>query len=334
MNSYERTIRFLQAEQVDHPPFHPIVMRWAAAYHGVPYREFCCNAEVKCRAMIAVADDFQADWVTTLSDPYCEAEAYGIRVEYPENDLPLDRGGHFTDLRAIANLPLLNPSAHARCRNRLAEVTQFRREVGGRLFIVGWVEGPIAEYSDLRGLTNASMDFFDEPDLVHEALDRLTENAKQFITAQVDAGADCIGIGDAFCSQIGPNLYRAFAFERQKQLVDHIHALGVRAKLHICGNTHALLSDMLATGADIVDVDHLVPSMAEFAGRLGPRQVFCGKVDPVSVVQNGAPDDIVAGVKESFTQAGGRCILSAGCEVTPGTSRANFEAFSKAWQHI
>jgi uroporphyrinogen-III decarboxylase len=113
-------------------------------------------------------------------------------------------------------------------------------------------------------------------------------------------------------------------------MVDHIHRLGAKAKLHICGNTHALLPDMIRTGADIVDVDHLVPSMAPFARLLGPHQVFSGKCDPVTVVQDGSPDDIRASVRASQEQAAGRCIVSAGCEITPGTSRANFSAFRAA----
>jgi len=40
-----------------------------------------------------------------------------------------------------------------------------------------------------------------------------------------------IGIGDAFCSQIGPELYQHFAFTRQRKLVEHIHSEGAIAKL-------------------------------------------------------------------------------------------------------
>ena len=51
-------------------------------------------------------------------------------------------------------------------------------------------------------------------------MDIIVECAMDFISLQIKAGAHCIGIGDAFCSQIGPELYNQFAFERQKKLVD------------------------------------------------------------------------------------------------------------------
>jgi uroporphyrinogen-III decarboxylase len=161
-------------------------------------------------------------------------------------------------------------------------------------------------------------------------MDVIVESAIEFITLQVEAGAHCIGIGDAFCSQIGPGPYRELAFPREKRLVDHTHSLGAKAKLHICGNTAPIMPDMIATGADILDVDHLVPDMGIFAGFLSPYQVFSGKSDPVSVIQNGTPQQITASVLACRAEARGRVIVSAGCEVPPDTPVANMNAFGRA----
>ena len=320
------TLDFLAGRPVERPPFHPIVMRWAARLAGVRYREFCTAPADKCRAMLACAEDFGFDWVTVLSDPYAEASAFGIQVEYPEDDLPRDVT-RFESLESLAALRPYDVAAHARTAGRVEEIREFRRRAGDRYFVVGWVEGPVAEYADLRGSTDASFDFMDEPEGVGRVMDMITEAACRFITAQVEAGADCVGIGDAFCSQIGPRLYQELAFAREKLLVDHIHSLGAIAKLHICGNTHAILPGMIATGADIIDVDHLVPSLAPFTPLLAPHQVFCGKADPVTVLQDGTRERIEQSVRQDFADAGGRCILSAGCEITPGTSSEHMRFF-------
>jgi len=328
MNSRERTLKFIAGEPVDRVPFHPIVMRWAAQYAGVKYSDFCRDFRVKCPAVIKSAEDFGMDWLTVLSDPYCEAEAFGLQIEYPEDNLPMDRGGHLPDMDAVRALKPYRVEDHRRLMNRVRELAEFRRLTGDRFFTVGWVEGPVAEYADLRGVSNAAFDFYDDPEAVHIAMEVITEAALNFITAQVQAGADCIGIGDAFCSQIGPELYRQFAFERERRMIAHVHSLGALAKLHICGNTTALIPDMIRTGADIIDIDHLVSSMVPFAPLLGARQVFSGKCDPVTVIQDGNAGTIRQSVKEDSSQAAGRCIVSAGCEITPGTSQENLRAFS------
>ena len=330
MTGVERTMAFIKGKEVDRPPFHPIIMRWAAKYAGVKYREFCTDPVTKCMAMIRCAKDFDIDWVTVMSDPWAEASAFGIRVEYPEDSLPVDTGGRISDAKTASRLVKYNPLENERCTNRIKEIGKYSKQLNNEYFIVGWVEGPIAEYVDLRGATEASMDFYIDPDSMEKALDTIVWSAMDFITLQVKEGAHCIGIGDSFCSQIGPMLYNKFVMKREKLLVDYIHSLGALAKLHICGDTSQILSDMISTGADIIDIDHLVPSMAGYADLLGLHQVFSGKADPVSIIQEGTTDDINRLVNNDFREEKGRCIISAGCEITPDTSIENMTAFKLA----
>ncbi len=330
MTGLERTNSFIKGEKVDRPPFHPIIMRWAAKYAGVQYKDFCTDPEKKCMAMIRCAKDFDIDWVTVMSDPWAEASAFGLEITYPEDSLPVDLAGHLPDALTGSRLSKYDPLKNNRCLNRIKEIDNYRNILNNEYFIVGWVEGPVAEYVDLRGAGNASVDLILEQSAVDTTMNIIVDSAIDFITLQVEAGAHCIGIGDAFCSQIGPELYYRFAHARQKILIDHIHKLGAIAKLHICGNTEPILPGMISTGADIIDIDHLVPSIADFAGILGPYQVLSGKADPVSVIQDSDKDRILEVVKDDFIKGEGRCIISAGCEITPGTSASNMSAFSAA----
>lgn len=329
MTGLERTMKFLSGERTDCIPFHPIIMRWAAKYAGVKYRDFCTVPAEKARAMVLCAKDFGIDWVTVMSDPWAEASAFGIAIEYPEDSLPLGKTGLFPDTGSTRHLRKYNPLENARCANRIEEIKIFSR-IAGDKFIVGWIEGPVAEYVDLRGASDASVDFLIEQEAVEEAMSVITESAYDFIELQVKAGAHCIGIGDAFCSQIGPELYHALAFERQKKLVECVHSYGAVAKLHICGDTTSLLGGMINTGADIIDIDHLVTDISSSASILKKHQVLSGKCDPVTVVENGSEETICEAVYRDFSDAGGRCIVSAGCEITPGTSLENMKFFRKA----
>jgi len=265
-----------------------------------------------------------------MSDPWAEASAFGISVEYLEDSLPVDTGGHLPDAISAASIRHYDPMANERCRNRIMEIKEFKRQLNNDYFIVGWVEGPVAEYVDLRKASEASVDFYLDPVSVGKAMDIIVESAMEFISLQIKEGAHCIGIGDSFCSQIGPDLYRQYAFEREKKMVQHIHSQGAIAKLHICGNTESIIPDMILTGVDIIDIDHLVPSMEPFVKLLGKNQVFSGKADPVSVIQDGNLPDIIRAVHNDYKVTNGRCIVSAGCEITPGTSSANMNAFKSA----
>ncbi|MDZ7633626.1 MAG: uroporphyrinogen decarboxylase family protein [Bacteroidales bacterium] len=328
MNSLERTVGFIEDRGTDRIPFHPILMRFAARYAGVRYRDFCLSAVHKCMANIKCATDFGSDWVNTMSDPYAEAEAYGTILSYPDDDLPKVMSYAIEEIADIDRLRVLRTEDHPRMRERLFEIREYGRKTSGSFFIAGWVEGPLAEYCDIRDINLAMTDLYEYPDRVHKALDIITESAMEFITLQVGAGAHCIGIGDSVCSLISPELYNEFCFEREKALADHIHSLGAYAKIHICGNISAILPDVIRTGADIIDIDHRTGPVTEAVRLLSARQVFSGKSDPVSVIQDGNKEEIRESTFSFFMEAAGRSIISAGCEVTPGTENENLRFFS------
>ena len=75
-----------------------------------------------------------------------------------------------------------------------------------------------------------------------------------------------------------------------------------------------------------MDVDHLVADHGRFVGHPTDDQVFSGKADLVTVIHDGDAATIRAAVKESFFEAKGRCIVSAGCEVPRDTPVGNMEA--------
>jgi MtaA/CmuA family methyltransferase len=327
MNSLERTIAFIEGSSVDRLPFHPILMRFAARHAGVRYSDFCLNAASKCMANIRCATDFRSDWVNTMSDAYAEAEAYGTVLSYPEDDLPKVIKYAVDEIKDIDRLRVLKTEDHPRMRERIAEISEYSRLVKGQFFVAGWVEGPLAEYCDIRDINLAMTDLYEHPEMVHKALDIITESAIDFITLQVRSGAHCIGIGDSVCSLISPELYSEFCFEREKALIEHIHSFGAYAKIHICGNISVILPDVIRTGADIVAIDHRTGPVTEAVKMLSAGQVFAGKSDPVSVIQDGDESLIRESALSFYREAAGRAILSAGCEVTPGTGNENLRFF-------
>jgi uroporphyrinogen decarboxylase len=330
MTSLQRTQDFIEGLSVDRPPFHPILMRLAAKYAGIKYKDFCLDYHKKVEANLRCATDFGYDWVNVMSDPYAEASAYGTGLTYPENNLPQVTNWLINEIDDIDKIRLLSVDDNFRMKARVDEVREFSRLVGNTQFICGWVEGPLAEYCDLRDVSPACLDMYENPDKLKKALSIITENAMIFAEAQVKAGAHCIGMGDAVCSLISPDLYQEFVFPLEKEIVDHIHSLGARVKLHICGNTSGILQDMVKTGADIVDIDHLAGSMADYIDLFPSNQVPSGNSNPVSVIRDGDSKAIEDNVRLCWNETRGRGIVSAGCEVPPDTSVENMLSYMKA----
>jgi len=149
----------------------------------------------------------------------------------------------------------------------------------------------------------------------------------------VEAGADVIGIGDPAASLVGPKLYQDFIWHYEKWMVDGLHALGTRVRLHICGNTRPILKEMSRLGCDHVDLESRT-LLAEAREEMGAEQVLLGGLDPVRDLRYGTPQSVHSAVAECHHQAGPRYIVGAGCEVPRDTPAANVHAMVRyARQH-
>ncbi len=327
MNGRERILAHLAGQPVDRLPLMPITMMFAARLAGVRYLDYCTNCHVLAEAQVRTAEEFGFDYVNAMSDPAVEAADCGARVQYFDEQpvAIVEEDARLADKIQLAGLRQPDPLGGGRMHNRIRAVGLLKEKVGRDLLVEGWIEGPIAEGADLRGINTLMMDFFDDPAFVHNLFTFVLEMELNFARAQVAAGADLIGIGDAAASLIGPGLYREFVWPYEKRLVDGVHALGVPARLHICGNTRAHLSGMGRLGCAIVDLDSMVP-ITEARAQMGPDQVLLGNLNPVTALRNSTPAAVTAALAACHRDAGPGFIVGPGCEVPRDTPAENLRA--------
>ena len=169
-----------------------------------------------------------------------------------------------------------------------------------------------------------------EPDFVKRLIHKTMVTAKDFARAQVEAGCEIIGVGDAICSQVSAENYREFVKEKHLELFEYIQSLGAKVKLHICGNMTHLLEDIGDVKPDIVDIDWMV-DMDEANSLLGDRIIRCGNLDPVAVIQEKGVEEIRQDTEQLCLKEKGRSfILSGGCEITFNTPVEHLKAMREA----
>lgn len=335
MNSRQRVLDHLEGRSVDRLPLMPITMMFACDQVGALYRDYCTDYRVLAEGQIRTAEEFGFDYVNTMSDPAREAADCGAAVEYFDHQpvALVEDQALLADKQRLASLRAPDPLGGGRMHNGIKAVSLLKERVGREKIVEGWVEGPIAEAADLRGINNLMTDFFDDPAFVRDLFGFVVELELTFAREQLRAGADVIGVGDAAASLVGPRIYEEFVWPFEKQLVDGIHAMGGRVRLHICGNTRRILAGMGRLGCAIVDLDSLAP-LNEAREQMGPGQVLLGNLNPVRFLRNGTPAEVDSTVAECHRQAGRRYIVGAGCEVPRGTPVENLRALcAYAHQH-
>jgi MtaA/CmuA family methyltransferase len=330
MNGRERILRFLRGDPVDHLPLMPITMMFAADQIGAPYRKYVTDHRVLAEAQMVTAERFGIDYVSAISDPAREACDCGAEVTFFEDQPPAidEANALLKDKGRLASLQAPDPRQSERMCDRLRAVALLKREAGDQRLVEGWIEGPCAEAADLRGINNLMLDFYDDPPFARELLDFVTTMEVEFARAQMDSGADVIGIGDAASSLVGPEIYDEFIWALQKRMVDALHAMGAIVRLHICGDTRPLLPGLGRLGCEIVDLDY--PSPMETGRRaMGEGQVLLGNINPVRVLLQGTPESVREALEVCWRQAGPRYIVGAGCEVARGTPEENLRAMTE-----
>ena len=329
MNGRERIQAIFEGRPVDRLGLMPITMQFACRQIGAKYRDYCTDHRVLVEGQLRTAEKFDFDYVNTMSDPAREAADCGAAVEFFDEQpvaLVEDRA-LLADKARLASLRIPDPLGGGRMHNGIKALSLFKEKLNGEKWIEGWVEGPCAEAADLRGINTLMLDFFDDSGFVRDLFAFVVEMEMRFARAQVDAGADAIGIGDAAASLIGPQIYEEFVWPFEKKMVEGIQAMGAKVRLHICGNTRRILAGMGRLGCDVVELDSLAPIHLA-REKMGPDQILLGNINPVTVMRDGTVELVRESIAECHRQAGPRYIISAGCEIPRDTPLENLQALT------
>ena len=330
MTGKERFLRVVRGEEVDRVPVFPLLMFLAADRAGISYREFATNGEAFAEAQVLCRDRFGLDAITACSDAFRISADLGGEMAYPESKPPYLVEPIVNSESDLARLGRPDPT-RGRMGDRVRAVSAMARAAGDETAVLGWVEMPFAEACDWVGLTNFMLLLVDAPELAHRILEKATELNIEFAFAQMDAGADMIGAGDAAASLISNEMFREFALPYERRVCDEIHSRGGLVKLHICGNTTDLLESMAESDADLFNVDHMVPLKQARDVYAAAGKSYKGNLDPVAEMMQATPEECRAKARECIELARGtKYMLSAGCEIPAETPDEVFRAFCES----
>jgi len=309
--------------------FVPILMHFIARYAGGNYARFASDYRFLVEANLRALENFDIDMVGLISDPYRETSAFGADIEYIPEGVPRCLNLVINSPEDVLSLGRPDVYKYERTRDRILGAELLSKLTKGEVPVFGWIEGPMAEACDLAGIEQFMIMTMMNPDSANILLDKCVLMALDFAKAQVEAGCDIIGMGDAICSQIDPQTYETFIKERHREIIDFIHANGALVKVHICGDISHLLPLMKDLRIDILDIDWQVDLQQAFE-IMGPDVIRCGNIDPRFVL-NKSPEEIFSACKLLCDHEKGRkFILSAGCEIIVNTPVENLMAMRKA----
>jgi uroporphyrinogen decarboxylase len=221
--------------------------------------------------------------------------------------------------------------------NRAAELAYVARAIEkvaahfrDRLGIIGFCGAPytLASYmiegGGSKNYIHTKRMMYSDPAAWRSLLDKLVVVLTEYCRLQVDAGADVIQIFDSWVGSLALADYREYSFEASQRLVRTVQQMGVPV-IYFGVETAGLLTQMAATGADVIGLDWRQP-LDEGWRAIGHGHAVQGNLDPITLF---APLDVLEQrVHEILRAANGRPghIFNLGHGIVPGTPVENVQA--------
>jgi uroporphyrinogen decarboxylase len=336
VNGYERIAAALRGERPDRVPVMLHNFMVAARQAGVTMRAFREDPRTMADVFVRAVETYGVDGVLVDVDTATLAGALGVPVELPEDEPALVHGARLGSLEEVDDLEPPDVGRDPRVQAWLEAVRLLARHFGGQVFVRGNCDqAPFSLASMVRGAADWMMDLMDEGShgRAERLLDHCAEAGRQFVRLMASTGAHMVSGGDSPAGPdlVSPRLYRAFALPGERRLVDEAHRQGLPYALHICGRTDSILDDMLATGADALDLDYKTDARLAH-GRMKDRAAFIGNLDPSGVLALGTPALVEARTRElcALFADTPRFVLNAGCALPATTPPENLRAMIRA----
>ncbi len=336
-NSRDLVRAVLAGKNTPRVPSDLLAVHATAAMAGVRIEDYTLDPTVMVDCICRYYERFQPDVVWLSADTWVTAEAMGATVAFPGPNQPLAGAGGpcVKNAADIDRLPAPDPHSLGRMPLMLQAMRLLRQRLGDEVFMVGcFDQSPFSLACALAEINELMMRLVTDPPFVDALLERCIAHASAYAVALAAAGADMLSTGDSPAGMIGPDFYQQFALPAERRVFRAIHdACDVPASLHICGDARRILAAMATSGADVLEIDHLVP-LADACQSVPDSIALWGNLDPVGVIRNGTPDSIRTAAQHAIATVHShgrrRFVLSTGCTLAPDTPPENISALMQS----
>jgi uroporphyrinogen decarboxylase len=327
MTSLERTQAVLDGKIPDRVPvaLHNFLM--ASYMVGAEFSKTLQSGELLAEAQLAAWREFGHDVIMHENGVCAEAEALGCLIRYPAQGPAHVEDPVIKSAEDIDKLEIPDPEYTYPLNEMLKATRILVKETGGKVFIIGRADqGPMALASALWGPQNFLLAAAD-PEMRPQVL-RLVEKCTRmnivYGEAHRRAGAHGSSIGSYGHSLISTRMYDELEYPGDKAFCDALRKVGCRSFVHSCGDETKLLPNLVATGADCLELDPKTNPEACKKATQG-RTAVLGMLDPHGVLLRGTVDEV-----RTHTLAilrvmapGGGFLMGPGCALPMDTPPAS-----------
>lgn len=230
---------------------------------------------------------YPLDAAILFSDILTVPDAMGLGLEFVQGE-----GPRFArPLRDEADVARLAVPDMDKLRYVFDTVAQVRHELDGRVPLLGFAGSPwtVACYmvegqgsSDYRLVKSM---LYARPDLLHRILHVNAQATRQYLNAQIDAGAQAVMLFDSWGGILADGLFQQFSLAYTRQVIQGLRREREGRRVPVIVFTKgggAWLEDIAACGCDAMGVDWTV-NLGSARKRIGDAVALQGNLDPITL---------------------------------------------------
>ncbi|MDD2560435.1 MAG: uroporphyrinogen decarboxylase family protein [Bacteroidales bacterium] len=296
---------------------------------GKTVRDAVTDGKVHYEAIRYLSENYPSMACTVIMDLTVEAEAFGSKINMPEDEVPSVTDRLVQDRESIENLEI--PAMDA---GRLPEYLLANRlaveNIKDKIVLSGCI-GPFSLAGRLFGLSEIMMELYMDPDTIQLLLDKCTKFLITYCKALKAIGTAGVFMAEPAAGLLSNEDCQAFSSDYVREIVDAVQDDQFSIILHNCGNSGQCTQAMIDSGARVLHFGNRI-DMEEVLRTCPADILVMGNLDPVGVFKQGSPQM----VKESSLQLLDKAksyrnfVLSSGCDIPPHTPLENIAAFFEA----
>lgn len=335
----DRFLRALAGEPVDMTPVW--MMRQAGRYLpeyratrklAGDFMSLCRNSELACEVTMQPLRRYAMDAAILFSDILTIPDAMGQGLYFTEGEGPRFRKV-VRSAQDVAQLPELDTAKDLSYVTDAVSV--IRRELNGSVPLIGFSGSPwtlatyMIEGSGSKDFRNAKAFMFNEPQAMHQLLDKLARAVTNYLNAQIAAGAQAVQIFDTWGGVLSTHAYKEFSLAYMQKIVAGLTKESEGRKVPVIlftKNGGLWLEDIAATGCDCVGLDWTM-GIGRARALIGTKASLQGNMDPTILYST--PQSIraeVARILQDFGPGEGH-VFNLGHGITPDVNPANVAVF-------
>jgi len=335
MTPNQRLQAFMTGKEMDRILSIPVTCTMSGLASGITHKEKRSSAKNEAKAQIDCYKRFGNDMLITDYGLHGVGTALGSQTNNPEDAVPA-----ITDyiLKDLSKVDMLDPSKLTLEKDEAfrlhCEATEICVEKLGHEVPTGvLISGPFTAAASIYKTESLLRATRKDKENLHKLIHFCNENLKKIYKEFIKRGA-MILMCDPIASGtiLHKKQYREFVLPYTIDLVNEIHKAGGMVCYHICGDTTAIVSDMVESGCDMLSIDNIV-DLSYVKKEVGDRVPILGNVDPVEVMYLGKPEDVKRSVKECLRKGYDSekgYILASGCDLSGNLPLENIDAFMEA----